>query len=251
MSTPSRQITPRGIEINEEAGQPFAALTVARNLLHTAPVASLSTIDAKSGYPYGTVTNLAVDADGTPYFFAAWLSLHARNMAADNRVSLTMSQPGATDVLAQPRLTLVGRVEMIHAKDWKPEMERRYLARFPKSKLYLGLPDALFYRMAVEDLQLNGGPARNAVSDVTPAKLRISLAGADRLMAAEPDLLQAINSTEGDASRLAVQAGGKEGRWKATGLDPEGIDLAGAKTFVRLWFSKPARTPEEFRRHLG
>ncbi|SMC62388.1 pyridoxamine 5'-phosphate oxidase family protein [Rhizobium sp. RU36D] len=251
MSTPSRQITPRGIEINEAAGQPFEALKVARNLLHTSPFASLSTIDAQSGYPYGTVTNLAIDADGTPYFFAAWLSLHARNMAADNRVSLTMAQPGATDVLAQPRLSLVGRVEMIHGKDWKPETERRYLARFPKSKLYLGLPDALFYRMTVEDLQLNGGPARNAVSDVTPARLRISLEGAESLMAAEADLLQAINGTEGEAARLAVLAGGKEGRWKATGLDPEGVDLAAPKSFVRLWFAKPARTPQEFHERLS
>ena len=247
----ARQITPRGIEINEAAGQPFAALRVARDLLHTAPVASLSTVDAKSGYPYGTLINLAIDTDGTPYFFAAWLALHARNMAADNRVSLSMVALGTRDVMVQPRLTLVGRVEMVHRNDWDSRMERRFLARFPKSKLYLSLPDALFFRLAVEDLQLNGGPARNAVTEVTPEKLRISLEGAESLVAAEADLVVMLNGRDGEANRLAQKAGGRDARWTVTGLDPEGLDLSSSKGLARLWFSAPARTPEELQARLS
>ncbi|ARO15606.1 pyridoxamine 5'-phosphate oxidase [Ketogulonicigenium robustum] len=162
-------ITPRPAEIDPEAGTPFDAVACAQDLLFNTPAAALSTLDP-GGYPYGTVTNLAVMPDGTPIFFAAGLALHARNIAVDNRISLVMAPFGVPDLLTKPRLTLVGRA--IAISKGEDEAERAvYLARFTKAKLYLQLPDAIMYRMDVESLQLNGGPTRNA-SALTPAILR-------------------------------------------------------------------------------
>ena len=243
-------ITPRGIEIDEASGAPFAAVDVARRLLRTTSVVALATIDSGSGYPYSTVTNVAIEPDGTPYFFAAWLALHARNIDADPRISMTMAEEHTTDALVTPRLTLVGRATQMSPE----EVERatpRFLRRFPKSKLYLALPDAMLFRMQVEGLQLNGGPARNANSDLTPAILRTDLTGTETLMAAESEEIERLNALDGGASRLATRAGAPAGRWRATGYDPDGLDLSSADNTARLLFGRRVTSVAELRQVLA
>ncbi len=167
-------ITPRGIEINIAAARPLDAIAVARTMLRSARTTSLATLDP-SGYPYCTVTNIATDEAGVPYFFTALLSLHARNIERDQRISITVADM-EKDVMTTPRLSLVGRAERVPPDEFD-RLGERYVARFPKAKLYLGLPDALLYRIRVEAVQLNGGPAQNA-NDVQPTDLVGDLAGA-------------------------------------------------------------------------
>lgn len=231
-------ITPRGLEINPLAALPFDSQQCARDLLHQTAVAAVSTTDP-SGFPYGTLTNIVPGPDGQPLFFAAWLTLHARNLAADDRIALTLAAFGHADVLTRPRLTLVGRAQRLEGAALAAA-RRRYLARFPKAKLYLSLPDALLYRMEVAGLQINGGPGRNA-AEIQAERLRIDLAGAEALLCEEEALLAQLNAVPGLAARLAAVAGGsvgasvQPGRWRITGLDPEGADLAGADRLLRLW----------------
>ncbi|GHC71289.1 HugZ family protein [Limoniibacter endophyticus] len=163
-----KAITPRSIEINPEAARPIDAIKVAKDLLFSAKVAALATLDP-SGFPYSTVTNLLIDAEAMPVLFMARLSLHARNIEADPRVSITVADY-ASDVMVTPRLTLSGHVELISGPDLA-SFKDAYAERFPKSKLYLQLPDALLYRLYIEAVQLNGGPARNA-NKITPQDLR-------------------------------------------------------------------------------
>lgn len=235
-------ITPRGIEIDVTAGAPFEALRVARDLLHQTGVAAMSTTDP-GGFPYGTITNIVPGPDGCPIFFAAWLTLHARNLAEDARIALTLAAFGRADVLTRPRLTLVGRASRLSGA---PALaaRRRYLARFPKAKLYLSLPDAILYRMEIADLQINGGPGRNA-SRVTAAALGVDLAGAEPLLAAEEAILDRLNAARGLPARLAAAAGGGAGRWRVTGIDPEGLDLAAGDLLLRLWSDRRLLSPAD------
>lgn len=227
-------ITPRGVKIEPGAGAPFEAVHVAKTVLHTCRFAALATIDPVSGYPYTTVTNLAVEPDGTPFFFAARLTLHARNIEADTRISLTIAPFGKGDALTEPRLTLVGRAVLIPTNE-VDKAKTAYLARYPKSKLYLSLPDTLLFRLNIEGVQINGGPARNA-SNITPADIRTDLMGADDLMAAAEGEIKRLNTIKDEASRLATLAGKKSGTWKITSIDPDGINLAAAADLARLWF---------------
>lgn len=234
-------ITPRGLEINLDAGLPFEAIEVARHLLRTTRVASLATIDP-GGFPYSTVTNLAVEADGTPFFWVAFLALHARNIDLDGRISITVAQEGR-DSMTAPRLTLSGRAERVGHNEIEL-LKAAYLRLFPKGKLYLPLPDTRIYRVRTEGVQLNGGPARNANS-VTPDDLTTDLAGADDLMEAQADLAAWLDADK-RASRLAFLAGAKPGRWSATMIDPDGVTLASAGGLARYWFAVPCRTKAAF-----
>ncbi|MES5099601.1 pyridoxamine 5'-phosphate oxidase family protein [Agrobacterium sp. BA1120] len=225
-------ITPRSATIEPSAGAPFEAVRVARDVLHTCRIAGLATIDPQSGYPYNTATNIAIEPDGTPFFFAARLALHARNIEMDPRISLVLAPFSKGDALTLPRLTLVGKA-LLMGDDEVPLAKARYIARYPKAKLYLSLPDTQLYRLNIEGVQINGGPARNA-SNITPADLRTDLSSSEGLEA-EVDRLNAI---KGEASRLAVLAGKKTGAWKITSVDPDGINLASAGDLARLWFDE-------------
>jgi putative heme iron utilization protein len=242
-------ITPRGTKIEPSVGAPFEAVRVARNVLHTSRTAALATLDPQSGYPYTTATNIGIEPDGTPFFFAAGLTLHARNMEADPRISLTLAPFGKGDALTLPRLTLVGKAEVMGADD-VPLARQRYIDRYPKAKLYLSLPDTRLYRLRTQGVQINGGPARNA-SNITAADLRTDLSGAEELMATASDEAARLNAIKGEASRLAALAGAKTGRWKITSIDPDGIDLASANDLARLWFSERVTTLNQLEKALA
>ena len=234
-------ITPRGIELNLDAVRPMDAIRVARTLLRTNRVTSLATLDP-GGYPYSTVTNLIVEPDGMPVIFMASLTIHARNIEADPRVSITVADT-RSDVMTSPRLTLSGRAVRVPTGD-SAALKARYVERFPKSKLYLSLPDALLYRIHAEAVQLNGGPAQNA-NAVTPQDLLTDMAPASALLAEAPALVASLN--EGDmANRLAAAAGASPGRWRVSTIDPEGVNLSTAVDLARLWFTGPVTTRQQF-----
>jgi len=239
-------ITPRGVEINLDAARPIEAIRVARTLLRTNRVTTLATLDP-SGYPYSTVTNLIVEPDGVPAVFMAGLSIHARNLEADPRVSMTVAD-SRTDVMTTPRLTLSGCAQQVPA-DETAELEACYVERFPKSKLYLGLPDVLFYRVRAEAVQLNGGPAQNANS-MTPEDLLTDLDTASALMAEAPALVSSLNDDD-HAARLAAVAGANPGRWRVSAIDPEGIDLSTPSDLARVWFTDTVTTRKDFNSALA
>ncbi len=240
-------ITPRGLEINLAAARPMDAIRVARTLLRTTRVTTLATLDP-SGFPYSTVTNLIVEPDGVPVIFTAWLTIHARNIEADPRVSLTVADYG-TDVMTTPRLTVSGRAERAQGEDVEP-LKDRYRERFPKSKLYLSLPDTLLYRIRVEAIQLNGGPSQNA-NAMTPQDLLTDLGAAGELMAAAPALVASLNE-RGMAEALARAAGARDGvRWRVSSVDPEGVDLNSADASARLWLAAPVTTRATFEAELA
>jgi putative heme iron utilization protein len=225
-------ITPRGVELPAGAGQPVDARGLACDLLRQARAGVLSTLDP-GGYPLGSVTNIATMPDGTPFFFAALLAVHARNVLKDPRACLTLAQLGQGDALVQPRLALVGRVEMLEG-DLAP-WQQRYLRRHPKGKLYLALPDARLFRLRIEGVHLGAGPGRNA-AQLTPAELVTDIKGAEALLAEEESLVAELNATRDLPERLAHALDLVPGRWRVVGLDPEGIDLMDGDATGRFTF---------------
>jgi len=250
MNGPSDPITPRGIEINVDAGLPLDAPLAARTLLRTARAAAVSTLDAGTGHPYGSVTNLATDHDGTPIMLMAGLALHTRNVLADPRVALTLARLGAGDALAQPRLVLLGHARRADGET-RARYERRYLMAHPKGQAYVNLPDSMFFGLEITGVKFSGGPGRNA-GTVTPQDLACSLADAETLLAAEAGAIEHLNADHAEALALYARTlGGGAGRWRATGLDPEGLDLAKGHEALRLWFPQRLTTPQALRQELA
>ena len=159
------------------------------------------------------------------------------------RASILLSPGGKGDPLAHPRLTVSGRLEITP----EPRVRRRFLERHPKASLYADFPDFSFRRLAVASAHLNGGFARAAT--LTAADLLSGLDDADDLVRAEEGAVAHMNEDHADALALYATrlAGAPAGPWRATGIDPDGIDLAAGDLTARVAFDGRVTNPAALR----
>jgi heme iron utilization protein len=236
----------------EDAPAPdFDAKTVAKGLLRTTRAGSLATLDRNSGYPFASLVNIATDIDGSPLILVSRLSTHTANLENDARASVLLASTGKGDPLAHPRLTVLGTFTQISRDDAQDaRIRRRFLARHPKSELYAGFADFSFWRLGIVSAHLNGGFARAA--DLAAADVRTDIGGAENLVEAEAGALAHMNEDHAEAVRLYATRllGAEDGRWRLTGLDPDGLDLAMGDQTLRLPFPMRVADPQTLRHVL-
>jgi putative heme iron utilization protein len=225
----------------------FDGLALAKILLRATPAGALATLTRDAGYPFASLTSVATDCDGAPVLLISGLAHHTKNLRADARGSLLLAEGGKGDPLAHPRLTVVGRL----APTGDARARARFLRRHPKAALYADFPDFSFWRLEPEAAHLNGGFARAA--DYTGASLLTDVAGAEGLFAAEESLLDEINALPREQRADWARAAGADPalNWRATGLDPEGLDLAAPQIAARIAFSRRAPTASNWREALA
>lgn len=224
----------------------FDAVGVAKHLLRTIRAGALATLDRTDGAPFASLTTVATDSDGSPLLLMSQLSVHTQNLQRDPRASILLAQAGRGDPLAHPRLTVIGRARVEGA----PRVRERFLARHPKAKLYADFGDFAFWRLDIERAHLNGGFAR--ARDLDGPEIRTDLSGADDLLAAETEAVSHMNGDHREALHLYATrlSGAPDAEWRATGLDPDGIDLAAGDLTARTPFRRRVSTARELRRHL-
>jgi putative heme iron utilization protein len=238
----------------ENAPQPadFEPRSLARNLLRRIRAGTLATLDRNTGHPLGSLVNVATDADGSPAILVSRLSAHTANLEADPRASILLAETGKGDPLAYPRVTMLGSMARLEpGSEDDARVRRRFLARHPKSALYASFGDFAFWRMKTVSAHLNGGFARAA--DLSAHDVLTDLSGCADLVAAEQDAVEHVNADHADAVRLYATRllGAREGAWRATGIDPDGMDLMLRDTTLRLPFPEAVRTPDALRQMLG
>jgi len=97
-------------------------------------------------------------------------------------------------------------------------------------------PISLLFRAEISAVHFNGGFGRAAA--LTPPDILTDMAGAKDLIEAEAALLAEVNAREPDylASLASDERGDNRRRWRAIGLDPDGLDLAAGARAVRANF---------------
>lgn len=233
-----------------EANEPvFDPVAEAKRLLRSVRAGALATLTG-SGDPFSTLVTAATDYDGAPLLLVSQLSAHTRHLAADGRCSLLLGETGPGDPLAYARLTITGLATQITDSGDRLRVRARFLARQPKAELYVDFSDFSFWRIGMDQVHLNGGFARAARF---PAKrLLTDLDGADTLIAAEAGAVAHMNADHLDALALYARhfAGQPDGHWLATGLDPDGMDLACGDLTARVPFPERITTPGDLRKVL-
>ncbi|MBU8542579.1 MULTISPECIES: HugZ family pyridoxamine 5'-phosphate oxidase [Roseomonadaceae] len=237
MPTPP-PITPRPHDL-PPVGDPDADMGAhARRVLRLARLAALGTLDAGSGYPFVSSAPIATDMSGAPLLRLNRIALHTRNLLADQRISLMVQAHGDDGApLPGVRLTLTGHAAPVE----DPDALRRYLARHPKMMVTTTLDSFDLWRVTPNGIDLLGGT--RLAPELTGADLLTDLAGAEALVAAEPELLRRLNADHAATLRAhALRQGGEVGGWRAIGLDPEGIDLRFGHALARI--SLPRRVTD-------
>jgi putative heme iron utilization protein len=192
---------------------------------------------------------VATTAAGEPVMLLSSLAVHTRNLDRDARASLLLVAPGGEggDPLAGARLSLTGRVG---GPDDDADARRRFLASHPEAEGYAGFKDFAFRRFQVEGGHLVAGFGR--IVDLAAAELIADLSGSEAMLAAEAGIVSHMNEDHDDALALyATQLlGRRPGAWRATGCDPDGLDLASPGDRARLWFRNRALTSKDVRLEL-
>jgi hypothetical protein len=224
----------------------FDGTALAKHLLRTVRAGALATLDGESGFPFASLVTVATDPVGSPLLLMSRLAAHTGNLDRDPRASILLAQGGKGDPLAHPRLTVTGRV----TRTEEPRVPARFLARHPKAKLYAGFADFAFWRMEMTGAHLNGGFAR--AMTLSADEIRTDVSGAEDLLAAEEGAVAHMNEDHRDALALYATrlAGAPDADWRATGLDPEGIDLAAGDLSARAAFDRRVTTGADLRKVL-
>jgi len=224
----------------------FDAKLAAKKLLREGRSGALATLMAGSGGPYCSLVNVATLGDGSPLLLLSRLAIHTKNILADPRLSLMIDERKAGDPLEGARLMLMGTA----AATDDPEARRRYLDRQPEAEMFAGFADFGLYRMALTGAHLVAGFGR--IVDLAPADLLIDPAGAETLVAAEPEILTHMNNDHAEAVRLYATKllGAADGAWRCVGCDPEGLELQLGRTALRLPFPQRINSPGVLRQVL-
>src|SRR5499427_789091 len=179
----------------------FNPIAAAKDLLRVTRSGALATLDRNTGHPFSSLVNVATDVDGSPLILVSRLSTHTANIEADPRASVLLASTGKGDPLAHPRLTALGTFRKIErgAPD-EARVQRRFLARHPKSELYASFADFSFWRLTVVSAHLNGGFARAA--DLKAGDLLTDTADAAEMVEIEAGAIEHMNADHPDAVRL-------------------------------------------------
>lgn len=223
----------------------YDGLAEARRLLRSMRAGSLATLDP-NGAPFASLVNVATAFDGAPLLLMSGLSAHTQFLDRDARASLLLAETGKGDPLAHPRLTVSGAAVRLEG-DARAQARRRFLARHPKSALYADFGDFSFWRIDIARAHLNGGFAKAAT--YAGAELLLDVGGADALAEAEESAIEHMNADHADALSLYAEklCGAPKGRWRLSGLDPEGMDLASGDQTARLVFPERIGDAQELR----
>jgi len=109
------------------------------------------------GWPFASLVLAALDVDGTPLLLISDLAEHAKNIAAEPRISLLFDgTAGLPDPLTGPRVTVLGTAMQTDG----PERLRRFLARHASAELYAGFKDFHLYRVEIARAHLVAGFGR-------------------------------------------------------------------------------------------
>jgi len=237
-------------EDKSEVIRSYDAASDAKRLLRTIRAGSLATLAPEDGFPFTSLVNVATEPDGTPLLLVSGLATHTKHILADDRVSLLLAQGGAGDPLAHPRLTLIGRAELVKDDQIREPIKKRFLNRHPKSALYADFPDFSFCRIRLLHAHLNGGFGK--AGQFPAAAIMTPIENAADLIASESRALTHLNADHTVALALLAKAlaDAPDGDWRATGIDPDGLDLACGDRTARINFPESVRDPETLRKML-
>ncbi len=224
-----------------------------RTLLHLSRIGTLSThSQRRPGFPFGSVMPYGLDAAGRPIFLISTLAMHTKNLQADPRASLLVTNAeSGSDPLAASRVTLVGNVSPVPEPD-VAEARKIYLERYPNSKTWVDYEDFSFYRMEVIDVYYVGG--FGVMGWVAAEEYYVGKP--DPLAEFAPGIIHHMNADHTDALALiARKFAGVEGEEAAmTAVDRLGfyveLKTSGGTRSARVAFIREVENPTEARKVL-
>ena len=228
-----------------------------RDLIFRERHSTLSTISKKlAGWPFGSIAPYATTSAGEPIVMISEIAEHTRNLRADARASLLISDSRAIDdPQAGGRATLIGYAMPVPAP-FLDDARRRYLELFPNSASYFEAHDFTLFQIKLTEVRYIGGfgdihwiPREEVIDSFADSVL-------DPLSAHAQMICDHMNEDHADAlimfaEKLAdIQADSA----RMIHADSVGFDFiavrGGTHRHVRVAFPEPATSPEGARKAM-
>ena len=214
----------------------FDAGRLTRSLLRRSRQGALATLMPGTGDPYCSLVNVASHPDGSPILLISRLALHTKNILADPRVSLMLDERRRGDPLEGARVMIAGRAEEAvgrPAGDAAAALPRRPSGRRSCSWIF-----RIFRSSGYDAAGVHLVAGFGRIVDLDAAKVLTDVSDAERCSQAKQGAVAHMNDDHRDASTLYATKllGAAEARWRCTGLDPDGVDLAAGDATLRLRF---------------
>ncbi|MCU7842698.1 MAG: pyridoxamine 5'-phosphate oxidase family protein [Candidatus Thiodiazotropha sp. (ex Monitilora ramsayi)] len=200
----------------------------------------LSTHSLKyEGYPFGSLLPICLDSRGRPLIMISHLAQHTRNLDADPRCSLTLTQPTHADVLQWGRLTCLADVEPVTSN---ASMER-YCRYYPDGRRYHKELNFQLYRLQPRHFYLIAGFGSARWFDVSRLLEKGHLPAASEL-----EILYQLNAQEQQLLKtyLNHRQIDSDDSVQAVGADLVGLDIRQGDRLLRLHFDSPVRDERSF-----
>lgn len=213
----------------------------ARRLIRASRHAAIAVLEPETGFPFASRVLTGTDSDGVPVILISALAVHSAALRGDPRASLMFGQAGKGDPLAHARMTV--RCHAAEVDRGSPDhirIRRRFIARHPKSALYVDFGDFAFFRMEPETALLNAGFGKAYA--LARDDLLINSLDKTQIDEVEMNLLRYTSMEfSGAADTLASAYGNsKKSGWVIFAIDFQGIDLSNGDELLRVEFDKPA-----------
>lgn len=131
-------------------------------LIAGAGFGALGVLHPATGTPHVARIALTPATGGGVMAFVSALALHTRALQAAPQAGLLLGEPGQKgDPLMHPRLSLSVTARFILPEEAAAQgLRAQWLARHPKARVYVDLPDFRFVHLAPTGALLNGGFGR-------------------------------------------------------------------------------------------
>jgi heme iron utilization protein len=150
-------------EDNSNDSRAIDPAAACRQLASGAAFGALATVAREpAGHPFATLVAVAFDARGRPLLLLSRLAEHCKNLVADPRASLLVTDPTAAagDPLAASRMTLVGTCAPLAAEEEIERARSLFLARHPEAASYVTFADFGMWRLDVASVRWIAGFGR-------------------------------------------------------------------------------------------
>lgn len=203
--------------------------------LHETHAATLSTLAVKpgiKGFPIGSIVPFALDEIGRPFVLVASIAAHTRNLDADPRASLFISDPEAKgDPQSSWRASLLGEMRHVAVEGEDVDLPEehidrvtaeehahllaRYVERVPAAESYVKVHNFSFYRMStIERIRYIAGFGRICW---IPGRKYMETALDTELAEAAPGAIEHMNDDHVDAMVTIVKG--------HRGIDVESVNM--------------------------
>jgi putative heme iron utilization protein len=208
------------------------ARVLARQLIRTARFGAIGVLQ-DDGSPLVSRVLVGTDATGNPVILISELSEHTKAIEKNNQVSLLLGEPKKGDPVAHPRISLQGNARLIPKEsDQYSNIRARFIARHPKSELYIGFADFQIFQIDAKSANLNGGFGK-----AFHLKPNDFLSIETKLSMMESEIINIINNQHKDF--LSNHAKNNESGWRLIGIDCDGFDVANGDIIDRREFKVP------------